>query len=300
MVTGIQSDDEGGWGNRIMFWRKTKVRQKVRTTLYDLTHLEINTIIKDEMDASKAPDSVRLLLHSIATKYHTKLEALGELYCTEIQGTAKIPATIDGERDQNYFRDPVVYDGSSYLSFRELRVRARDAIEKVKENRNLIVNLTEDKVNADLKMLGRIATISQDLRNILQTKERMRLNRKDEKDVTTVPGGELDFDKASQVLEFRTMKEREARKFEPDLDLRQLMVIQKANDMGTESVVMQTIIGMDGDVTTRISQAFANNPLPFITDIHHNAITTSVEFWKTLVNIVVEFGKQLIKLFKGN
>jgi len=291
--------EEGSWGDRLMFWRKAKVQRKISSTLYDLTHLEINTIIKDEMDASKAPDSVRLLLHSIASKYHNKLIDLGEKYCLEILGTPKVPAASPDEKDLNYFRDPVIYDGSSYLSFRELRQRALDAIEKVRNNRNLIVNLTEDKVNADLKMLGRIATISQDLRNILQTKERLRLKRKDEKDVSTVPNGELDFDKASQVLEFRTMKERDARKFEPDLDLRQLMVIQKANDMGTESVMMQTIIGMDGDVTTRISQAFANNPVPFITDIHQNAITTSVEFWKTLVNIVVEFGKQLIKLFRG-
>ena len=63
-----------------MFGKAKKLEEKVSSTLYDLTHLEINTIIKDEMVASKAPSSPRLMLHSIATKYHEKLVALGIKY----------------------------------------------------------------------------------------------------------------------------------------------------------------------------------------------------------------------------
>lgn len=288
------NNDDVRFRDRLMFWRNTKARQKVKTTLYDLTHLEINTIIKDEMDASKAPDNVWLLLNSIAAKYHKKLMDLGEKYSLEINGTRK-------DRDgKNYFRGRIVYGGCSYLSFKELRVRARDAIEKIKNNRDAIVNLAEDEVNADVKMLERISTISQDLRNILQIKEEKRLKRKPGCSKPEAPKEVIDFDRYEDVKKYRSITEREARKYDLDLDLRQLMVIQKANDLGTESVIMQTIIGMDGDVTTRISKAFANNPVNFISDIHHNAITTSVEFWKTLVGIVMELGKQMIKLFRGS
>ena len=95
------------------------------------------------------------------------------------------------------------------------------------------------------------------------------------------------------------MTAREAEKYDLDLDLRQMMVIQKANDVGTERVVLQTIIGLDGDVTTRISQSFVNDPVPFVLDMHQNATSTSVEFWNNLVNIVVDFGKQLLRVIGG-
>lgn len=193
----------------------------------------------------------------------------------------------------------VVYGGCSYLSFIELIERAKSAITTIREHKSQLVNLGEDEVNADIKMLERIITISKDLRNILQTKEKQRLKRGDEKPPRPAPPGELDFDIYDNVKKFRTMTAREAEKYDLDLDLRQMMVIQKANDVGTERVVLQTIIGLDGDVTTRISQSFVNDPVPFVLDMHQNATSTSVEFWNNLVNIVVDFGKQLLRVIGG-
>jgi len=50
------------------------------------------------------------------------------------------------------------------------------------------------------------------------------------------------------------------------------MVIKKANDIGTDKVVLQTMIGMDGDVTTRIEKAFADKPVTFINEMHQQAL----------------------------
>lgn len=270
-----------------------RANELVRTTIYDLTHLEINTIVKDEMNASKAPDNAWLLLNSIAAKFHKKLKDYGNKYQEEIEGKVSLDNEI------NYFRGEVVYGGCSYLSFIELIERAKSAITTIREHKSQLVNLGEDEVNADIKMLERIITISKDLRNILQTKEKQRLKRGDEKPPRPAPPGELDFDIYDNVKKFRTMTAREAEKYDLDLDLRQMMVIQKANDVGTERVVLQTIIGLDGDVTTRISQSFVNDPVPFVLDMHQNATSTSVEFWNNLVNIVVDFGKQLLRVIGG-
>ena len=270
-----------------------RANELVRTTIYDLTHLEINTIVKDEMNASKAPDNAWLLLNSIAAKFHKKLKDYGNKYQEEIEGKVSLDNEI------NYFRGEVVYGGCSYLSFIELIERAKSAITTIREHKSQSVNLGEDEVNADIKMLERIITISKDLRNILQTKEKQRLQRGDEKPPRPAPPGELDFDIYDNVKKFRTMTAREAEKYDLDLDLRQMMVIQKANDVGTERVVLQTIIGLDGDVTTRISQSFVNDPVPFVLDMHQNATSTSVEFWNNLVNIVVDFGKQLLRVIGG-
>ena len=270
-----------------------RANELVRTTIYDLTHLEINSIVKDEMNASKAPDNAWLLLNSIAAKFHKKLKDYGNKYQEEIEGKVSLDNEI------NYFRGEVVYGGCSYLSFIELTERAKSAITTIREHKSQLVNLGEDEVNADIKMLERIITISKDLRNILQTKEKQRLQRGDEKPPRPAPPGELDFDIYDNVKKFRTMTAREAEKYDLDLDLRQMMVIQKANDVGTERVVLQTIIGLDGDVTTRISQSFVNDPVPFVLDMHQNATSTSVEFWNNLVNIVVDFGKQLLRVIGG-
>ena len=270
-----------------------RANELVRTTIYDLTHLEINTIVKDEMNASKAPDNAWLLLNSIAAKFHKKLKDYGNKYQEEIEGKVSLDNEI------NYFRGEVVYGGCSYLSFIELIERAKSAITTIREHKSQSVNLGEDEVNADIKMLERIITISKDLRNILQTKEKQRLQRGDEKPPRPAPPGELDFDIYENVKKFRTMTAREAEKYDLDLDLRQMMVIQKANDVGTERVVLQTIIGLDVDVTTRISQSFVNDPVPFVLDMHQNATSTSVEFWNNLVNIVVDFGKQLLRVIGG-
>ena len=288
----------------IQFWKKTKFKAEVKSTLYDLTHLEVNTIIKDEMDASKAPDNLRLLLHSISKKYHMKLIELGNKYRNELG----IEKPANGE---NLFRGEINHDGSSYLSFKELKLRAVNAIDVVNENNSEIVNIPEDDVKADLKMLSRIATISQDVRDIIQKRdfdknkidENDKKNRDPEGNVTNrmeVADGEIEFDKYIGFANYRKLSTRQADKYEPkpDLELRELMVLRKANDMGTERVVLQTIIGMDGDVTTRISQAFANNPVMFINEMHHESINISVDFWKTLVNIVVKLGEQIVKWFR--
>ena len=121
--------------------------------------------------------------------------------------------------------------------------------------------------------------------------------------VDTVKGIPVDgkdtylFDLEITISNFRTMRSEDADKLELDLDLRQLMVIKKANDIGTEKVILQTVIGMDGDVTTRISKAFANQPVTFINDMHHEAIGISVDFWKSLITVVVELGKNFMGMF---
>jgi hypothetical protein len=255
-----------------------KLEEKVSTTLYDLTHLEINTIIKDEMIASKAPASPRLLLYSLSTKYHEKLVSLGEKYKPLLQP--------ESTSSVNIFRGEMVYKGSGYDSFKELSDRADNALLMMKEYAGKNQPPDED-LNSDIMMIKRIHNISDDVRRILRMDgvDPCR-NKKD-----------LDFDNIDMVNKFRNMTSHQAEKFELNIDLRQLMVFKKANDIGTERIVLQTIIGMDGDVTTRITKSFADQPVPFIQQMHHDAIDISVDFWKLLINVVVRLGESIIGLF---
>lgn len=55
-----------------------------------------------------------------------------------------------------------------------------------------------------------------------------------------------------------------------DLTAEQVALIHKAWDVGTERIVLQTVIQIDGDVTTRISKRFAKNPDNTILQIHND------------------------------
>jgi hypothetical protein len=287
-------------------FHKREISEKISSTLFDLTHLEINTIIKDEMSASKAPASPRLLLHNLAVKYDMKLNSLGDIYA-ELE-------TFEGSGKKNFMGNPKK-EGSGILSFLELRDRARDFHKKLMEGKALFVNkksidgviFTNDQIDADIKMLQRIEAISNDVRNILSKVGVVpEFNKKNFWDglkrflhlKTTQPVTLLDFDLKDTISTFRLMSRNDAEKQELNLDLRQLMVIKKANDIGTEKVVLQTIIGIDGDITTRISQSFANQPVNFINSMHHEAIVISVKFWENLVNVVVKLGESIFGSLK--
>ena len=136
-------------------------------------------------------------------------------------------------------------------------------------------------------MLQRIHNISDDIRRILKMEG-------------VDPCGDkkvCDFDDAETMRKFRNLTAREADKYELNLDLRQLMVFKKANDIGTEKVMLQTIIGMDGDITTRVAKAFADQPVTFINQMHHDAIGISVDFWKNLITVVVKLGENILGMF---
>jgi hypothetical protein len=259
-----------------MFGSAQKLGEKVSTTLYDLTHLEINTIVKDEMDASKAPASPRLLLHSVATAYHQKLVSLGKKYAPFLN--------IPGIPPEELFRGKPVFRGSGVRSFRELGDNA-DIAEKLLDQRKTEIPLPEDEINADIMMLKRIQRISADLKRILVMEG---------VDPCGEAGSGHDFDDPEEVKAFRMLPAAKAELLDLNLDLRQLLVIKKANDIGTERVVLQTIIGMDGDITTRIARSFASQPVSYIHQMHHEAISVSVDFWKSLIQVVVKLGESLI------
>jgi hypothetical protein len=263
--------------------KRRKLEEKVSSTLYDLTHLEINTIIKDEMSGTKAPSSPRLLLYSLASTYYRKLILLGEKY---VEYLGPLPDGVN-----NLFRGVEVNLGSGYESFHELSHRAESAALMLKQNKALLP-LPENEVNSDIMMLKRIETISNDVRSILKMVDTIKGEPVEGRDT-------YKFDLKDTISTFRTMRSRDAETFELDLDLRQLMVIKKANDIGIEKVVLQTVIGMDGDLTTRISGSFADHPNTFINALHHEAIGISVDFWKTLINVVVELGKNFAGMFSN-
>lgn len=309
-----------------------KWQKQIESAAYDLTHMEINTIIASEMTAAKTPSRPREMLHKIAGMYDEKLTQLIEEY-----------TLLSGESSQVEKANLMgVIRQSGYYSYKEIQLRA-DLIENAIRKKAQFVDKTEDQVDSDLAILHRIRRNGQEIKDILnETDSAISINSNDvviehkkanitglvksamnnkpeqlERPQWTIHKSLMVLLKANESLS-ETEKNRitkgdiayaigESRnqtvrnsigRGDLDLDLRQLSILKKAFDIGTSKVVMQTIIGLDGDVTTRVAKSFADNPNALVNELHHDGIRISVDFWKTLINALKEFGQTIIKTFK--
>ena len=257
---------------------------KIKNTANDLTTLEINTIIKSDMVCLKMPENDLLALYRISKTYHSKLVELGNKYWDEIAGKQLNDELLIRNDDQNFFRGEEKFKLAGFDSFRELRERAKESITKILKIQEKMdnISLSEDEIRLDSMILTRIEMQSYEICNILR-KSSDELKKK-ERSITDNKGTEEERKKS--------LEEYFDIKFE--LDFRNRQVIQKALDLGVEKVVMQTRIGMDGDITTRISEKFAKEPKQFILQIHNESIDMSVNFWQTLFDALVKFGNTIL------
>lgn len=70
-----------------------------------------------------------------------------------------------------------------------------------------------------------------------------------------------------------------------------IVLIRKTWELGVEEVVMKTVIQLDGDVITRIKKGYAIKEYSALHEIHNLGVSTSVKFWKTLVDIIGSISK---------
>jgi len=276
--------------------------EKIKRTAYDLTQLEINTIIKSEMSAVSLPDNNRVALHFLATKYAMMLQNIGTRYkdCSAVKSL------------YNPFRGHQHWKFSGRRSFRELRERAKEAIKTmslIDHKETIKLNISETEVNRDTMLLERIWINSIQIVNLFEEvrKEYYKQNKLPFKE-TDWPDKDMENDNTSDLIYDEHLESKEWNndlKIETinqlpdlDLDLRQRLLVRKALDIGSEEIVMQSIIGLDGDVTTRILEKFANNPNDLVLNIHNESIRMSVGYWNKIIETLVALGKNIIDKIK--
>lgn len=79
--------------------------------------------------------------------------------------------------------------------------------------------------------------------------------------------------------------------------------VRKMWELGTEQVVAQTSIQVDGDVLTRLSPALLEQQSELvrkqILDAHQHSISTSLSYWKLLVEVAQRLGDRLGARLRG-
>lgn len=222
----------------------------------DLLRLEINTVFKEELTMEK-PRNIRFVLLSLANQYRLKLN--------EFEGYAyRIDPNFEGFVFQNKL--------GGKASYKEIITHA----EKLQAFFKLHLEHVQDKNAAStlkgfLSMLTRIRKQSFSILDVF--KELAAENQ-------TPQRGEVDNE--YEVGEFDDLPELE-------LDPAQTLVIRKAKEIGTQRVVMQTVVQVEGDITSYVTSKFLEmdeEDQRIVSEVHNSAMMTSIRMWQYLFETV--------------
>jgi len=249
-----------------------------RALAEDLLTLEINTIVKANMSARKMPALRREALLDIAKRYHLKLVEL------DVRGS-------------------VVWSSAGIMAFLELRKAAYQGKavyeQKLKDSP---AGIDHDKIKRDLVMLMRIEGQSEQLISMLiklahDHEDDFELARYSQAMQAAIDTEAKSNPSAQQNPAWNNDLSRQTMQQVDDLVLSpaQVSLIRKVWEIGTEQVVLQTVIHADGDVTTRIAEHLVKQPSPILFKVHNESVQNSVEFWHRLVNLVTDMTKSLFK-----
>lgn len=283
--------------------RSSELFQRIKKTGEDLTTLEINTIVKHGVVATSPPGNNRLALYYLAGKYAVELERLGNKYNKVAEPAVQCPAGT------NLFRKESIFCGGGIFSFRELSIWADCAISWIETNTNGLITIPDD-LDDDVRVLRRIEIKALEISRVLEESLEMYdmfnpmlnslLSEQEKKQVYTTDDKSLlptelqTLQNRYAVLEKKlTIKEKSREEFitgaDIPLDLKHKMIVHKSLDLGTEHIVMQTRISLDGDITTRISHQFADNPKQFVLDMHNSSIHMAVDYWEKIFDALIAF-----------
>jgi hypothetical protein len=228
--------------------------------LKDLLRLEISTIVRDEINTDKVR-SIRFLLLDLAGKYRSKL------------------SEIEDETDFHLAekRHFYVFENLSAgeISYKEIMAFA-DRLMNFIKNRLTEIKEEEQKRywRENLVMCSRIFKQSQLITDIFEDLKRENEGLQD----------------ANETFWTNDYSESELEKME-DLELnpKQLSFVRKAREIGTQRILMQTIVQIEGDITTYLTPRFLSmkeHDQKQLLHVHNSSITSAIRMWQYLFTTI--------------
>ena len=254
----------------------------------DLLNLEIDIIIKPGMTARKMPEPPHALLDVIGM-YDTYLcQAANRMNPVwDAMGTPRPPVQVRPSSESpepqspNRQTDPAtgrltqplrtasVPDVISEDVFDQLRERAVEAEAVYRRLVAVEKRLPEDETGV---ILTRI------FRNCDQVKALLT-----KPEVKSVLRAGVDRDNARTLV--------------LPLESPDIVVLRKIWEIGTETVVMQTVAQLDGDIVTRIQRGREVAAYKPLHDLHQQAVASALKHWQVLAQTVATFMSSVLRGF---
>ncbi len=78
------------------------------------------------------------------------------------------------------------------------------------------------------------------------------------------------------------------------------ILVRKAWEIGTETVLFQSVIQVDGDVVTQLSPTIGEAQRAFLAELHKNSVQTSISQRQSMFNLVCTLASQAAELLFGS
>jgi hypothetical protein len=224
--------------------------------LDDITTLEVNTIIKHGMTSAPQPDDIEETLRQVFVDYIRGLRVINNRYG---------------------FDDTLKFDQSTTVKeFHDKLIRFKVSLKD--DGTGNEVRLEERDFMKILRMLSFCDYIKS---KSIPKKSRDNIIVKPYEKGLSDNVYELDMSDPAKYRLIMNVSDR--------------VKIKRMYDLGTESIVMQTRFGLDGDVVTRIEEDFSKSPKDIVLRIHDKHVDLTVNYWKSLVTLVKDFVSELFK-----
>lgn len=227
----------------------------------DLLRLEVNTIVKDQLLCSK-PRSHRWELYDIASEYRELLLSYTVAPINPKMGESKDSAEMRKEfKNLNAGLD-------SFLEIQHFAEVKRDEF-KQELQRVHLTDLETDILNERVMLCERVIRQSQQIIDIFL-------------DLQGTSNDPIVSDNDFPVMRLNHLEDLK-------LNPSQISIIRKANEIGTQRVLLQTVVQVEGDITSYITTRFLHFPekeQKMIKEVHESSIMTSIRMWQYLFQAV--------------
>ncbi|SNY59056.1 hypothetical protein [Paractinoplanes atraurantiacus] len=78
------------------------------------------------------------------------------------------------------------------------------------------------------------------------------------------------------------------------LSMDEVLVVRKVWEVGVESIMIQTVAQLDGDIVTRLDPAHVSTTDSPVHTVHRASVETAYQYWRFLIETAVQFGGRLL------
>ncbi|UZR92945.1 hypothetical protein [Chondrinema litorale] len=280
------------------------MRDYLKNLAADLLTLEVNTIVKEQTTSSKMPATKRVALLEIARGYRELLVDYGLALLEKPVETREYYKTVESGRFPVLFQwlyggeysFKEIYNiadaGSEYYAKLAEKSKNFDRMQEYEERSKLLVRLVKHSSNliGMFKMRRKDYSVGEDVwpdPSLL--------------DETTGHYPPLDD---AKMIEWNNDIDLSTINKVDDLDLTpdQVTLIRKTWEIGTQRILMQTVVQIDGDITNYLTNQFVNlSPelKAIVLNLHNDATESGARIWNMLFKTVSQLaGTAFRKIFE--
>ncbi|MBT29421.1 MAG: hypothetical protein CMO01_07130 [Thalassobius sp.] len=280
------------------------MRDYLKNLAADLLTLEVNTIVKEQTTSSKMPATKRVALLEIARGYRELLVDYGlallekpaenREYYQKVE-SGRFPVLFQWLYGGEYsFKEiyNIAEAGSEYYAKLAEKSKNFDRMQEYEERSKLLIRLVKHSSNliGMFKMRRKDYNVGEDVwpdPSLL--------------DETTGHYPPLDDPK---MIEWNNDIDLSTINKVDDLDLTpdQVTLIRKTWEIGTQRILMQTVVQIDGDITNYLTNQFVNlSPelKAIVLNLHNDATESGARIWNMLFKTVSQLaGTAFRKIFE--